>query len=147
MVLGACGSGSEEQQASDLDQLAWLEGNWRGEHSGTGEFFESWRREGDVMIGAGYQVVEGDTTFGESLRIEPRDGNLYYIADVAHNEGEVPFGLAEHSERHAVFQNPDHDFPQRFAYELRDDGMLYVRASLIQEEDGRVLQFFFRKTD
>ena len=133
--------------AATLDDLAWLDGPWRGEHSGTGEFYESWRREGDVMLGTGYQVVNGDTTFGEKLRIEPDKDKIYYVADVAHNNGEVRFALVDFSNEHAVFENPQHDFPQRIGYHLREDGILYVRASLMDEESGRVLQFFFRKAE
>jgi len=148
VVCGACGSDSRrEPGAAGVAQFDWLIGDWRGAHEGTGQFFESWHREGDGLAGAGYQIVDGDTTFGEALRIEARDGDLYYVATVTHNKGDVAFKLVDGGAGHAIFENPDHDFPQRIAYELRDDGTLYVRASLIDEAAGRVLQFYFSKNE
>ena len=145
LICGGCASKSGNEATPTLDDLNWIVADWRGKHSGSGEFYESWTRTGDHFVGSGYQVADGDTIFGESLRIEDRDGALFYVAGVSHNASEIGFLLVNCSKHRAVFENPDHDFPQRITYELSEDGTLYVRAGLINEEQGRVLQFFFER--
>ena len=68
------------------------------------------------MLGMSRSVAEGRTVEHEYLRIEVRDGRLAYVA-VPSGQAEASFIEAELSERHVVFEAPEHDFPQRIVYE------------------------------
>ena len=52
--------------------------------------------------------------------------DTFYIPRPRENPLPVAFRLVESGDRRLVFENPDHDFPTRIAYELRDDGSLLV---------------------
>jgi hypothetical protein len=56
-------------------------------------------------------------------------GDVYYIAKVKSNPYPVPFKLVDSSAQHAVFENPDHDFPKRLEYRRTEQGGLNVRVS------------------
>ena len=102
-----------------LDEFDWLIGTWQGQTDGGASFFETWCPVNDsTWAGHGFRVVDGDTVFGEALRLECRGGRIVYIADVAHNAAEVGFDLVSATDTSAVFENPSHDFPQRLAYVL-----------------------------
>ena len=106
-----------------------LLGDWRAE---TGERVvrESWREVStDSWEGSGEtRGPAGERVDSESLRLVAMGGGVFYLAKVAHNVLPVAFELVEQSPGHAVFANPDHDFPRRIEYVLRD-GVLRVRVN------------------
>jgi hypothetical protein len=139
VILASC----TEQPTGDFDRLKWLAGAWEGTTDSGSHFYETWSVDTkDVMVGRGYAVVQGDTIFGEQLRIEDRADGVFYVAKVAHNVGAVAFELVEITANRAVFTNPDHDFPQRFIYESLGDA-LHVRG---ESMDGtRKIDFEFTR--
>jgi hypothetical protein len=70
----------------------------------------------------------GETVFEEKLRIVPKEGMVYYVADVPENAQPVYFKLTELSEKGFSFENPAHDFPQKIVYK-RDGDRLRARIS------------------
>jgi hypothetical protein len=74
------------------------------------------RPSGGTMIGMSRSISEGRTVEYEYLRIELRDGRLAYVASPS-GQPEAVFLEAEITDRKAVFEAPEHDFPQRIAYE------------------------------
>jgi hypothetical protein len=67
-------------------------------------------------------------------------GQLYYIAKVAHNALPVAFALTECGDSHAVFENPEHDFPTRIAYRLGEAGEMTVGVT---GADGKGFEIHF----
>ena len=48
------------------------------------------------------------------------------------------------SEREAVFENPQHDFPQRISYELKGDGTLLAAIEGTKNGKTRRVEFPYR---
>ncbi len=104
--------------AAELASLDWLLGNWQrtGMAAGTSGA-EHWRRQADVLEGEGRSYRQGELRFQERLRIIDEGGQLYYVADVAGNPAPVRFALVAQGVQSVVFENLQHDFPQRIAYQ------------------------------
>lgn len=93
-------------------QFEWLNGRWVDEGNG---FYESWAQSGDSMlIGYGYQLIEGDTIFGESLKIKTHHGRWAYIVNAENVE--TIFYLINNPGDSLVFDNPENSFPKRITY-------------------------------
>jgi predicted enzyme related to lactoylglutathione lyase len=115
-----------------LEPVAFLAGSWRGA-GGTQAHEEYWTPpEGGTMLGCSRLVRDGRTASFEYLRIE-RDGDgLVYQASPGGRPA-TPFRMVHAERGKAVFENLEHDFPQRITYWLDDDGVLHAR---IEDESG-----------
>jgi hypothetical protein len=114
--------------AATIDDLAWLAGQWASEDAepGSGEVWTA--PAGGTMLGTSRTVSEGRTVAHEFLLIrETGDGGLEFVARPSGQAG-AAFAMVEIGDRHVVFANPAHDFPQRIIYRLGDDGQLDARA-------------------
>lgn len=122
------------QTTASLDKLSWIAGCWQGQ-MGTGKTQEQWMKpEGDSMLGMSRTVVNGKTPFFEFLQIK-RDGeDLVYLAR-PQGKDPTPFKLVKLNESAAVFENLQHDFPQRISYQRQIDGSLI--ATLEGEDKGK----------
>lgn len=104
--------------AAELASLDWLLGNWQRSGMAAGmSGAEHWRRQADALEGEGRSYRQGELRFQERLRIIDEGGQLYYVADVAGNPAPVRFALVEQGAQSVVFENLQHDFPQRIAYQ------------------------------
>jgi hypothetical protein len=142
LVLVSCTSGEEK-----INQLSWLLGTWEGIDDNELMFVEVWTKgEGTWMNGKGATITpDGDTLFKETLKIELVEGTPYYVATVPENPGPVLFRLVESSESHAVFENLDHDFPQRIEYTLQTNSTLFVRLDGIESGKPKSESLSFEK--
>lgn len=104
-----------------LAELAWLSGVWIGYEDGvlTEEHWMSPR--GSVMLGMNRVSGGPQDGFFELLRIEARDTGVYYLASPAGRHPPTEFRLVDHGTDYAVFENPEHDFPQQIRYSRADD--------------------------
>lgn len=122
------------QTVTPFDKLSWIAGCWQGQMGG-GKTQEQWMKpEGNSMLGMSRTVVNDKTPFFEFLQIK-RDGeDLVYIA---RPQGTEPtrFKLVKLNDSTAVFENLQHDFPQRIAYQRQIDGSLI--AAIEGEEKGK----------
>jgi len=131
--------------AATLDDLAWLAGHWRSEHEGT-VTEELWMAPaGELMLGLNRQLRTGRRAAFEFLRIEQGPEGVRYVA----SPGGAPpttFPLARSGDRHAVFENPGHDWPQVLEYRLDEKGVMHVRAAGL-EAGSQELAFTMRRVD
>ncbi len=91
--------------------LSWLTGHWVNDRNE-----EVWSEvRGGNLMGFNRQFKDGSVVFFEHLRIELSDGRVVYRACPL---GKVwtSFELVESEQHRAVFQNLQHDFPQRLDY-------------------------------
>lgn len=126
VLLLHAGGASAQTPCNDLDSLAWMLGDWRQQTEGT-VFTERWRlAEDGTMVGtASSRPVGGEEIYQqEVMTLVMVSGVPVYRADPDHGGSFVEFTLVACDERSAVFENPDHDFPQRLAYRLNDEGGL-----------------------
>lgn len=109
---------SNQMATGQMEQLAWLEGFWMSDPL-EGGLREQWTVKSDqLMLGKGFTMEKGDTTFFENLRIFRERNAIYYGASVpTQNNGRmVMFELTSSGNQKFVFENPEHDFPQKIIY-------------------------------
>jgi hypothetical protein len=113
--------------AQEAAALAWLAGSWSGVRDGVASE-EHWTTpDGGALVGLHKDVRDGKMASFEFLRIVEEGGRLCYVASP---RGAAPtsFCAVELGERRVVFENLQHDFPQRILYWLDDRGDLHARV-------------------
>ena len=133
-------------RSGPISDMSWLAGCWMHEESGFRRD-EQWMEPlGGTMIGMSRSVAGGRTVEYEQLRFETRNGELVFVA-LPSGQAEATFVQAELSDSVAVFEAPEHDFPQRITYRHLDRTLAV--ATIEGEEDGitRSIDFPMTKTD
>jgi hypothetical protein len=107
-----------------ITKLAWLAGSWRMEKNGR-LVDEQWMAPaGGAMLGMDRTVMKGRAMEHEFLQIrEGPGGTLFYIAQPT-GQKEAAFQLASLTDTVVVFENTEHDFPQKISYALQPDGSM-----------------------
>ena len=117
-----------------IEKANWLLGKWANTNPKR-TLLEVWKKENDsTYIGQGYMVRNQDTTETESIRLEQRAKQLFYVPTVKgqNNNAPVRFTLTQQTENQVVFENLQHDFPQKITYTL------IYRDSLFAEVSGKI---------
>lgn len=133
--------------SAKIENLEWMLGTWEGLDDNELMFVEVWERgTGNSFVGKGATITpDGDTLFKETLKIELVEGTPYYVATVPQNPGPVLFKLVEGDKTHAIFENLDHDFPQRIAYTLETKSTMSVKLEGIENGLPRIESLSFEK--
>lgn len=126
-LLGPALDGADKKKPAPppaITRLAWLAGNWRMEKGGR-VIDEQWMAPaGGVMLGMARTVAKGKVVEHEFLQIrEGPGGDLFYVAQPS-GQREAAFQLKSLTDSEAVFENQQHDFPQKITYTLKPDGLL-----------------------
>jgi hypothetical protein len=112
--------------AADVARLGWLEGRWVGERDGI-SMEELWTApRGGALLGLHSDVKAGRLVSWEFLRITDSGEGITYFAS-PRSAPPTPFELVEIGDRRVVFENREHDFPQRILYWLDAQGALHAR--------------------
>lgn len=83
---------------------------------------EQWMRPaGGLMLGMSRTVRGGKAVSSEFLRVEPIDGDVFYVAVIGGRS--TRFRMIKLTADEAVFENKEHDFPQRILYRKTADGL------------------------
>ena len=140
LLMGLPSIASAQEPAS-VEDLAWLAGCWAsvGGEAGSGE---QWTvPAGKTLLGVSRTVQSSKTVAYEFLQIrETEAGEIEYIANPS-GQTEATFLMVRLSAGEVVFENPDHDFPQRIIYRLKAEGIL--EASIEGEERGELKKVDF----
>ena len=136
-------AGAQEQKFK-LDDLAWLTGCWENSRTGrTAE--ERWTPpKAGMMLGTGQTVKDGKTVEFEFMRIHEEKGELFFTAKPS-GQPEASFKLISFKDGKAVFENPQHDFPQRVIYGKQPDGSLLARIEGEMNGQKRGIDFPFKR--
>ena len=106
-----------------VQDLAWLSGCWAsvGGETGSGETWTT--PAGGTLLGVSRTVKGGKTVAHEFMQIrETGPGQIAFIA-LPSGQKEASFPLVRLSGQEAVFENPQHDFPQRVIYRRDGDSL------------------------
>lgn len=116
------GFAQDQISKKDFKRFQFLVGAWRllpvDESAAT---FEIWRKAGDTrLIGKSIRLDRGDSVLMESLELVWKEESILYVPAVPNqNDGKpVPFRLTGINGNRFIFEDPEHDFPQRIIYHL-----------------------------
>jgi len=127
--------------------MRWLSGCWAstGGEPGSGEQWTA--PAGGSMLGMSRTVRDGATVAFEFLRItEDEDGKVFLVA-LPSGQQSATFALLSQSDDEVVFENPDHDFPQRVIYRRMPGNLLVGRIEGTIDGTARNVDFPMKKTD
>jgi len=120
----------EAERTSDLD---WIGGYWLSCRDGM-EVSETWSHgQGGAILGSSL-TIGSDASGWEQMRIEESNGRLAFHAR-PDGQPETVFVLARSGPGFALFENPDHDFPQRVIYRRSGDRLV---GRIEGQSDGRI---------
>jgi len=122
---------SGQQQYGLIEKINWLNGKWQNA-SPQGTAIEAWEKLNDsTMTGKSYFIKGTDTLPAESISIQQKGADLFYIPTVMDQNGGKPvtFKLTSSVNDQWVFENPEHDFPQKITYIRQPDGTLLAEIS------------------
>ncbi len=124
-----------------INDLAWLKGCWTSDRNGRA-IMEHWLKPaGRTMLGISRTVAEGKTVEFEFMQIrEEASGEILFIAKPS-GQPEATFKLIKGSAREVIFENPQHDFPQRVIYRLQSDGSLLGRIEGVSKGKEKSVDF------
>jgi hypothetical protein len=137
----------DEPKNSDLNKLEWLLGSWSNINEDR-ELYEVWTRVNDTLYsGKSFMIAYQDTVFIETILIQSIGDDIFYIPTVSdQNQGKpIPFKLVSFLNNEFIFENKEHDFPQRICYSNPQSDSLY--AYVEGEENGQYhkFEFFLKK--
>jgi uncharacterized protein DUF6265 len=127
-----------------VDRVAWLQGCWQSSGS-PNTVEEQWMApRGGTMVGMGRTVRGNRTTEYELVVIREQDGRLAYEAHPSGQPSAV-FLSREITDQSVVFENPEHDFPQRVGYRRADGGGLAAWIEGTTNGKSRHIDFIYSR--
>jgi hypothetical protein len=136
---------SDSQCHKNLDELFWIVDNWINSSGGVVSH-EYWVKVSDTLFEGGSETFkDGDTVFTEKLKIIVNNGNIFYVADVKNNPEPIYFKLTDSGKNKAVFENPDHDFPQKITYEINGGDLHAYIEGPGKDGKGQKVDFYFTR--
>ena len=144
IILTVCCSVPSAQEKPTIEALGWIAGCWE-RSSATRTSQEQWMKPaGGTMMGMSRTVSNGKTVAFEHLMLKQNGDNIDYIATPS-GQTQTAFRLVRFSATEAVFENPEHDFPTRIMYRLKEDGSLHARIEGNMNGQERGIDFPFNK--
>ncbi len=102
---------------SPLAPFAWMPGCWEGTLSNGALYEEWWMPEGGgLMQGIARMTREGRTITFEFMVLRVENGTPVFMGQPANASTPTRFPLSAREGERWVFENPEHDFPQRVIY-------------------------------
>jgi uncharacterized protein DUF6265 len=141
LTMAAALAAAQPAAAPAQPDLDWLAGYWLSCDDGV-EVSETWsQRRGGIMLGS--SITVGDDSFSwEQARIEAEADGLVFHAS-PRGQPAAAFRLVRAGPGEAVFENPDHDFPQRVIYR-RDGDRLTGRIEGTSGGSEQALEWQYR---
>lgn len=132
---------------NDFEKLSPIVGTWLNKRT-RGDIYETWKRKGEKeFAGMSYTLTGGDTTPLEKVRLYIQAGQIVYapVAAGQNDDKEVLFKLKTIEAGRFVFENPQHDFPQRIVYDFRSNDSLYAHIEGRVESRKRRVDYPYRR--
>lgn len=135
LLLQSCGGGNQDEK-SKLDTISWISGYWEMTTPDGSTVTESWIRTSDsTYTGVGKFIDStGKVLTTEEIVLALRGDKLWYIPAINNQNGGQPVNFKEvqFADTMVVFENKEHDFPQRIIYRKTPDGNLlaYIEGEI-----------------
>ena len=131
LLVAACITKAWAQSYSqkEFDALHGLVGLWKMETK-RGQLYEEWKVLSDSKLyGRSFKINKTDTMVLERVELTLLGGKILYTPIVTgqNNEQPVPFSLSVLTGKKYVFENKEHDYPQRVIYNIVSKDVLEAR--------------------
>lgn len=133
---------------SKIRQMEWVIGKWEN-ISAEGSLYEIWTKTNDtVYSGRSFMIVNNDTVFSERISLELKKNELFYIPTVSDQNDSQPitFKFVSSENNEIIFENKEHDFPQRIIYTNPKPDSLYARVEGNDNGKFRKEEFFMQRS-
>lgn len=131
----------------DFSKLYPIIGEWSMPFK-EGQLTEKWDKKYDKMLfGETLYSVNDKVISKESIKLALTNGRIYYTPLVygQNNDEPVPFVLIESEENRFVFENKEHDFPQKIIYELKSKDVLNATVEGETEKGFKKIVYKFKR--
>ena len=120
-------------------------GEWKLEDK---PIIEKWSYVDGLFKGSVFAISGADKVITEEIRILENDDGIFYEANVEdQNQGEpVLFKLIISEEYKVIFENKEHDFPQRITYELIDNNKLIATIEGLSHGESKSITFDYSRS-
>lgn len=138
---------SYSQVSKQFTDLQLLLGTW-GMQTKKGMLYERWQKLNDsTLVSQSYKVNGADTVFLERVQLVRRGRSMQYVATVSDENGgkSVTFSLVKLENNTYVFENAQHDFPQRVIYSLPEKESLHAWIEGTVNGQLKKSDFFYNK--
>jgi len=145
LTLASC---QKSKEVSKIVVADWLLGNWENKLE-DGDLLENWKKVNDSLYdGESYFIKGKDTLHFEKIQMKQEGETLYYIATVKgqNNDKPITFVRNDTIEKQLVFENPEHDFPQKIAYSQITKDSIVIQISGIQQGKASSERFSMKKS-
>jgi Domain of unknown function (DUF6265) len=131
-------------QFPSIDQLEWLQGCWEI-MSPQRTVEEQWMApRGDSMIGMSRTVRGGKLVEYETVVIRQQGNQLAYEAHPSGQPSAIFFSNSV-TDSMVVFENPQHDFPQKIGYKRTGSDALLAWIEGVDKGQTRRVEFPYRR--
>src|SRR5690606_16611405 len=122
-----------------------LEGLWRMD-AGKGPISEEWSKTDDnTLSGRSFNVNGSDTVVWERIHLAQDADGIGYTVTGPNGNKAVRFQLTEHGDNRFLFENPEHDFPQRIIYTVITADSVVARIEGLSKGKPAGSNFYFRR--
>ena len=136
--------GQNGAKKPSIDDLKWLAGCWESSR-GARLVEEVWMKPaGGSMMGMGRTTASGKTAQFEFMRIHEENGEIRFTAKPS-GQPEASFKLISTNLEELIFENPQHDYPQRVIYRKQADGSLAARIEGQMNGKSRAIDFPYKR--
>jgi hypothetical protein len=132
---------------ADVADLQWLAGCWSQDGQAAGSVEQWMAPAGGTMLGMNRTVSGGKTVAFEYLRIVEEEGGWIVLIASPSGQETARFNMVSMSENDVVFENKEHDFPQRIIYRLVASGKLLGRIEGVIDGAERSADFPMTRAD
>lgn len=131
---------------TQLSQIQWLTGTWC-QVKNNKTTCERWEKvDENTLRGTSFAVRNADTVILENLMIQQIGDKLVYLA-MPNGQNPAAFFLKEPPLATLVFENLEHDFPQRVIYEKPEKDLLRARIEGTEKGKTRTFSFEWKKVN
>lgn len=133
-------------QEAPVNKLSWLAGCWSHTGAEPGSM-EMWSLPaGGTMLGIARTIKNGQTVEWEHTMIrETEPGKWSYVAKPS-RQPEATFPIKSLSDSAVVFENPQHDFPQRIIYQRNGTDSLKARIEGVSKGKEKAFDYPMTRT-
>lgn len=132
------------QTKPDVASLSWMSGCWELKKP-TSTTYESWGRSTENLMLGTSQTIKGTKSVAfEFLRIAATDKGLTYYAQPSNAKEPTAFASTKVTANEVIFENLQHDFPQRIIY--KTDGPDKLNARIEGPMNGQLKGIDFAMT-